>query len=168
MPRALAHSYSLLAERSGVSEKSLKAWFKEHGAPKRTLPLEDLLKLIEARFSGVAKLPPDLAQQKILIDFETKKSRRDKEKEWAEEKRLKNLRSRGKLIERDDVKAQGAAVGLALSSVISGFEKDGPGMCVGKSEIELHRLFREHSDKLRDMIRDSLEKLSKLRGSENE
>lgn len=161
-PRKKPTPFTQLAKLSGVSRVSLIEAFADRGAPDRTDDKVSL-KFISDRFQKTAKIPEDIAQEKILIDFETRKARRDKEREMAEEKRLKNLETRGKLIEREEANKQGAALGVALSSIISGFEKDGPCLCVGKPEVELNQIFREMCDRLRDNIRVGIERLAGIK-----
>lgn len=157
-----------IAEASGISYKTVKEVYGVAGAPAKSEPIETHVRYVKAAASGAVKLPPDLANKMVLLKYEKAKHSTEKEKEWAEEKRLRNLERKGKLVERDDVRAQGAAVGVELSSIISAFEKDGPALCVGKSEVELNRIFAEQSDKLRDLIRSALKRLTGLKASEND
>lgn len=167
MPQPVLVKFQALSAATGISQKALKEAFQEVGAPER-LDKVECLKFIEQRFKGVAKLPPDLAQQKIIIDFEHKKFNRDKAREATEALRLKNLETHGKLVQRDEVRAQGAAVGVALSSLINEFELSGPAMCSGKKELELHGVFQEQCDKLRSVVRRALERLNGLRAAEEQ
>jgi len=152
-----------IAKESGVSYTTIKKIYAIPGAPGLSRPLDEHLEFIKRAATGAVKLPPDLVDRMQLLKWQTAEERKAKLIEERERLRLQNLETRGKLVERGDVTAQGAAVGVELSSLISAFEKDGPGRCVGKSELELNRIFREHSDKLRNDIRAALQRLAGLK-----
>lgn len=154
-----------ISKESGVSYKTIKALYAIAGAPAMTEPMSIHLAYVKNAASGAVKLPKDLADQMILIKFEKAKHSRDKEREWAEQKRLQNLEKRGQLVERADVRAQGAAFAVSFCSVMDAFEKDGPGQCVGRSELELHRIFKEHCDRVRAMLREAISRLGKVSAS---
>lgn len=164
MPQERRIPIQELADETGVSYKSLQKAFHERGAPSRRDKVE-ALEFIKLRFAGGAKIPDDLAEQRILIDFETKKHRRDEKREAAEKLRLHNLEKKGQLVERNEVKAHGAAIGLLLSSTISGWVKDLPSILVGKSEREMGTIIKDKGDSLISAIRDSISKAVKIKGT---
>jgi hypothetical protein len=148
-----------IAQETGVSYKTIRKIYGLTGAPAMTAPLREHRRYVRQAATGTVKLPKDLADQLVLIKFERAKHVRDKEKELAEEKRMKNLATRGKLVEREEIRAHGAAFGIAFSSALAGFEKDGPALCVGKGERELATIFRDLCDRLRLTMREAVARL---------
>ena len=94
-----------------------------------------------------------------MLKLETAQERKKKEAEAAEKLRLWNLEKRGQLVERNEVKNQGAAVGLLLSSTLSGWVKDLPAELVGKSELEITQGLQGRVDGLIDNLRAKLGEL---------
>lgn len=167
MPQSPKISLTDLAAETGVSYKSLQKAFHERGAPDRR-DKKEALEFIKARFGEGQEIPADIAAQKIIIDFETKQHRRDEKKEAAEKLRLHNLKEKGQLVERSEVKAHGASVGLLISSTISGWVKDLPSVLVGKSEREMGLIAKDKGDSLIAQIREAIEKATKIKGAEAE
>lgn len=108
---------------------------------------------------GNVQLPPDFQERMLMLKLETAQERKKKEAEAAEKLRLWNLEKRGQLVERTEVKNQGAAVGLLLSSTLSGWVKDLPAELVGKSELEITQSLQARVDGLIDNLRAKLGEL---------
>ena len=155
-----------LARLTQVSYKTVRKVFQHTDAPPLSRPLPELVHFLNTNAPGAVKLPADLDARQQLLKYETAVERKGKVVEERERLRLLNLEKHGKLVARDEVQAQGAAVGVALSSLINEFELSGPGMCSGKQELELHAVFQEECDKLRASIRGALERLSGLKAVE--
>lgn len=168
MAKKEAHTLAEIQQLSGISRKTIQKIFAQQGAPPRTRPIAELVAFAKKAATGAVKLPEDLAEQSILIKFETAKHRRDEKREAAEKLRLWNLEKKGQLVERGEVKAHGAAIGLLLSSTISGWVKDLPSILVGKSEREMGLIVKDKGDALIAAIRDAITKATKLKGSEAE
>ena len=155
-----------LSKLTGISYKSVKLAFDRTDAPSLYRPVAELIVFLKMAVPGAVKLPADLDARQQLLKYETAVERKGKVVEERERLRLLNLEKHGKLVARDEVQAQGAAVGVALSSLINEFELSGPGMCSGKQELELHAVFQEECDKLRAAVRGALERLSGLKAAE--
>lgn len=149
-----------LSKLTGISYKSIQAAFDRPDAPARTRPVEELVDYVRKAVPGAVQLPPDLTERMILLKFETAQERKKRETEAAEKLRLWNLERKGLLIERGDVRAQGAAIGMLLSSTISGWVKDLPAELVGKPEIEITRALNSKADALIAAIREALGKVA--------
>ncbi len=165
MPKAKAHTLAAIAKVSGISRKTVQEVFSQPGAPSRTGALEDLVAYLRKAASGAVELPGDLAEQSILIKFETSKHRRDEKREAAEKLRLWNLEKKGQLVERSEVRAHGAALGILLSSTISGWVKDLPTILNGKGEREMTLILKDKGDALIAQIRDAITKAGKVKGA---
>jgi hypothetical protein len=148
-----------ISKVSGVSYKTVKAAFGVPGAPSRTRPIEELVDWLRTASPGAVEIPADLADRMILIRYRTAEEREKRERETAEKIRLHNLERKGRLMEREEVKAQGAAVGMMLSSTLSAWAKDLPSELVGRSELEITRALRSRVDRLISQLRDKLSAL---------
>jgi hypothetical protein len=149
-----------LSKLTGISYKSIQAAFDRPDAPTRTRPVEELVDFVRKAVPGAVQLPPDITERMILLKFETAQERKKRETETAEKLRLHNLERKGLLVERGEVRAQGAAVGMLLSSTISGWVKDLPAELVGKPELEITRALNSKADALIASIREALGKLA--------
>lgn len=165
MAKAKAHTLTSIAKVSGISRKTVQEVFSQPGAPERTRPLEELVDYLRKAASGAVTLPPDLAEKMILLKYQSAQERKAYVIEAKEEKRLKNLEKKGLLVERGDVRAQGAAIGVLLSSSLSGMVKDLPSVLSGKSEREIGLILKDKVDALIASIRDGLGKVGKLKAA---
>ena len=156
MAKTKAITLRKLAAVTGISFKTIQKAFAQHGAPSRTRPIEELVEWLKASSPGTVKLPADLADRMILLKWETAQERAKKEKEAAEKLRLHNLERKAQLVERKQVQADGAAIGMMLSSTLSGWVKDMPSELVGKSELEIGRVMQGKVDSLICQIRAKL------------
>lgn len=161
MAKARAHTLIEIAAASGVSRKTIQKVFAAPGAPPRTGDLKELVAYVKKAAPGGTKLPDDLSDKLILLNYQTKVERKEFVAEAKEEKRLKNLEKKGRLMERADVIAQGAAIGTILSSTLSGWTKDLPSELVGKSELEITRTLSSKVDGLLVRIREALANTAK-------
>jgi hypothetical protein len=159
MPRIRETTLRQLSKLSGVSYKTVKVAFDQPGAPARSRPPEELVEWLRSAAPGAVKLPEDLADRMILIKYRTAEEREKRERETAEKIRLHNLERKGRLMEREEVKAQGAAVGMVLSSTLSSWVKDLPAELVGRSELEITRALRGRVDRLISQLREKLDGL---------
>lgn len=168
MAKARAHTLNEIATAAGISRKTVQKAFAVPGAPVRSGSMKEMVKFAKASAPGASKIPGDIAEQDILIKFETRKHRRDKEREWAEEKRLKNLEKKGQLVEREEVRAHGAALGQLLSSTISKWVTDMPAILAGKSTRDMTLTLRDEGDKLIAQIRTAISRATKIKGAKTE
>lgn len=165
-PTPKKHTLEDIAKASLISRKTVQGIFAKQGAPDRTAPLQTLVDFVKGQAPAALKMP-DLTEAAI-IKFETAKHRRDEKREAAEKLRLWNLEKKGQLIERAEVRAQGAALGILLSSTISKWVSDMPAVLSGKSTREMTLTLRDEGDKLIAQIRETLEKGGNLRGVKTE
>lgn len=158
MPKAALVSLKQLSKVVGISYKTVKKAFDNPQAPARSRPLEELVDYLRSHVGNV-QLPPDFQERMLMLKLETAQERKKKEAEAAEKLKLWNLEKRGQLVERNEVKNQGAAVGLLLSSTLSGWVKDLPAELVGKSELEITQGLQGRVDALIDNLRQKLGEL---------
>jgi hypothetical protein len=158
MPRAESIPLKQLSKVTGISYKTVKKAFESPQAPARSRPIEELVDYLRSHVGNV-QLPPDFQERMLMLKLETAQERKKKEAEAAEKLRLWNLEKRGQLIERTEVKSQGAAVGLLLSSTLSGWVKDLPAQLVGKTELEITQSLQDRVDGLIDSLRAKLGEL---------
>ena len=154
--RKRAVTLAAIAKLAGISFKTVQAAFAQPGAPARTRSVEELVEWLRSAAPGTVQLPSDLADRMIMLKYETSKERAKREKEAAEKLRLQNLEKKGQLVERAEVQAEGAAIGLILSSTLSGWVKDLPAELVGKSELDITRTLSSKVDALISQIRGKL------------
>jgi hypothetical protein len=158
MPRAESIPLKQLSKVTGISYKTVKKAFESPQAPARSRPIEELVDYLRSHVGNV-QLPPDFQERMLMLKLETAQERKKKEAEAAEKLRLWNLEKRGQLVERTEVKSQGAAVGLLLSSTLSGWVKDLPAQLVGKTELEITQSLQDRVDGLIDSLRAKLGEL---------
>ena len=156
MSKAKVTTLHNLARAAGMSFKSVQKAFAVPGAPARNRPDGELIEWLQASVPGAVKLPADLADRMIMIKFETAQERAKQTREAAEKLRLHNLERKGLLMERAEVRAQGASIGMILSATLSGWLKDLPAELVGKSELEITRSLQGKVDALILQIRTKL------------
>jgi hypothetical protein len=147
-----------LSKLTGISYKSVQLAFDSPAAPARSRPVEELVDFLRNSVPGAVKLPPDLADRMTLLKYETAKERKERERETKEKLALGNAEKRGKLIERAEVQAQGAAIGVLFSSEMARLSRDLPALLVGQSEAKIARIVQEQCDGVISRIREALQK----------
>jgi hypothetical protein len=147
-----------ISKLSGVSYKTVKLAFDSPSAPARTRPIEELVDWVRTCSPGTVELPPDLTERMILLKYETAKERKERERETKEKLALGNAEKRGRLVDRTEVQAQGAAIGMLFSSEMARLARDLPALLVGQPEARIARITQEQCDKTISRIREALSK----------
>lgn len=161
MPKPRKHTLQELARVSGFSRKTVQAAFALPGAPDRSTPIADLVAWLRTQVSKPVEVPADYANQMAVAKLERQKWQAVKEKEAAEEKRLKNLEKRGQMVEIATVLAQGAAVGEVISSEASRVAKELPPSIAGLDPARQRQKIQDAMDGLIDAISKALAQLDK-------
>lgn len=158
MPRQKSTTLRGLSKLTGISYKSIQKAFDSPSAPARTRPVEELVDFVKSAVPGAVKLPPDLSERMIMLKYETAKERKERERETKEKLSLQNAEMRGRLVERAEVQAQGAAIGVLFSSEMARLARDLPALLVGQPERKISQIVQDQCDGIIARIREALQK----------
>lgn len=158
MARQPSTSLRKLSKLTGISYKSVQAAFDSPMAPARTRPVEELVDYVRNKVPGAVQLPPDLEERMILLKYETAKERKERERETKEKLALANAEKRGRLVERAEVQAQGAAVGVLITSEMARLSRNLPALIVGQPETKVAQIVQDQCDGIITRIREALSK----------
>jgi hypothetical protein len=147
-----------LSKLSGISYKSVQLAFDSPTAPARSRPVEELVDFVRTATPGGVKLPPDLQDRMTLLKYETAKERKERERETKEKLALGNAEKRGRLVDRAEVQAQGAAVGVLITSEMARLSRNLPALIVGQPETKIARIVQDQCDGIITRIREALSK----------
>lgn len=166
MPKPRKHTLPELARVSGISRKTVQAAFAQPGAPDRSKPIAELVDWLRTQVNKPCVVPADYSNQMAVAKLERQKWQAVKEKEAAEEKRLKNLEKRGQMVEIATVISQGAAVGEVISSEASRVAKELPPSIAGLDPARQRQKIQDAMDGLVDAIARALAQLDKPKPEE--